>query len=71
LKADFVCFSYEENAKDIFVLEIDFFSNLIYDEEVASNTDQEQPIFDEYTNEDDEEKSFFIASLEPHSMVPI
>jgi hypothetical protein len=42
-----------------------------YDEEVVSNTDQKQPIFDEYPNEDDEEQSFFMASLEPHSMVHV
>jgi hypothetical protein len=69
LKADFVCFSYEENAEDIYVLETNFFIILAYDEEFVSNVDQEQPIFDEYPSEDDEEKSFFIASLEPRSMV--
>jgi hypothetical protein len=71
LKEDFVCCSYEENEKDISVLEKNFFSSPSYDEEVVSNTDQEQPIFEEYATEDDEEWSFFISSLEPHSLAPI
>jgi hypothetical protein len=71
LKEDFVCFYYEENAEDISILETYVFSSPSYDEEVVSNTDQEEPIFDEYPSEDDEEKSFFIASLEPRSMVPV
>jgi hypothetical protein len=69
LKAKFVCCSYKENAEDIFVLETDVFRGPAYDEEVVSNTDQEQPIFAEYPSEDDEEKSFFMAYLEPRSMV--
>jgi hypothetical protein len=68
LKADFVCFSYEENAKDIFVLETYVFSIPAYDEEFFSNTYQEQPFFYEYPSEDDEEYIFFITSLEPCSM---
>jgi hypothetical protein len=71
LKADFVCCSYEENAEDVYVLEIDVFSRSAYDEEVVSNTNQEQPIFDEYPNEDDDEQNFFKASLEPRSMVHV
>jgi hypothetical protein len=71
LKADFVRFSYEENAKDILVLETNFFGSLAYDEEFISNTGQEKPIFDEYPSEDDEENSFFMASLEPRSMVTL
>jgi hypothetical protein len=63
LKADFVCFSYEENVEDIYVLETNVFSSPTYDEEVVTNTDQERPIFDEYPNEDDDEHNFFIASL--------
>jgi hypothetical protein len=46
LKANFVCFSYEENAEDIYVLGTDVFSSLAYDEEVVSNTNHEQPCFD-------------------------
>jgi hypothetical protein len=71
LKADFVCCSYEENAEDISVLETNVFGSPDYDEEVVSNTDQKQPIFDEYPSEDDKEQSFFMASLEPRSMVPV
>ena len=71
MKADFVCFSYEENAEDIFILETYVLSIPSYDEEVVSNIDQEQPIFDEYPNEDDEEQIFSIASLELRSMVPV
>jgi hypothetical protein len=71
LKADFVCCSYEENAEDIFFLETNVFCSPTYDEEVVSNIDQEQPIFDEYPSKDDEKQIFFIASLEPHSMVPV
>jgi hypothetical protein len=71
LKADFVYCSYEENSEDIFVLETNVFGSHAYDEEVVSNTDQKQPIFYEYPSEDDEEQSFFMASLEPCSMVPI
>jgi hypothetical protein len=63
LKADFACFSYEGNAEDILVLETNVFGSPAYDEEVISNTDQEQPTFDEYPSEDDEEKRF--------SMVPV
>jgi hypothetical protein len=51
---NFVCCSYEENAEDIFVLETDVFSSPTYDEEVVSNTDQEQPIFDEYSDEEEQ-----------------
>ena len=69
MKADFVCCSYEENVEDMFFLETYVFRSLAYDEEVVSNIDQEQPIFYEYPNEDDEEQSFFIASLEPRSVV--
>jgi hypothetical protein len=68
LKEKFVCFSYEENEEDSFVLETNIFRNPAYDEEVVSNADQEQLMFDEYPSEDDEENIFFIASLEPHSM---
>jgi hypothetical protein len=71
LKEDFVCCSYEENAEDILVLETDVFGSLAYDEEVISNTNQEQPIFYEYPSEDDEEKIFFMAFLEPCSMVHV
>jgi hypothetical protein len=58
LKAYFVCFSYGEIAEDIPILEIDVFRSPVYDEEVISNTNQEQPIFDEYPGEDDEEQRF-------------
>ena len=71
LKAYFVCCSYEENAEDIFVIKTDVFGSLAYHEEIVSNTDQEQPFFYEYCSEDDEEQFFFMASLEPRSMVPI
>jgi hypothetical protein len=49
LKVDFVCCSYDESVKDISVLETYVFRIPTYDEEVVSNTNQEQPIFDEYT----------------------
>jgi hypothetical protein len=49
LKADFICYSYEENVEDISVLETYVFSIPSYYEEFVSNIDQEQPIFDEYT----------------------
>jgi hypothetical protein len=71
LKAVFVHFSYEGNAEDIFFIKTNVFSSLAYDKEVVSNIDQEQPIFYEYPSEDDEEQSFFMASLEPCSMVPV
>jgi hypothetical protein len=41
---------------------------LAYDEEVVSNTDQEQPIFDEYTSDGDEH-NFSMFSLEPLSTI--
>jgi hypothetical protein len=63
LEADFACRSYEENAEDIPVLEADVLGSPAYDEEVMSDTDQEQTTFDGYPSEDDEEQSF--------SMVPI
>jgi hypothetical protein len=71
LKGDFIFFSYKENVEDISVLEKYFLGSHAYDEDVISNTDQEKPIFDEYTSEDDEEQSFFMDSLEPRSMVPL
>jgi hypothetical protein len=55
LEADFSCFSYEENAEDILVLETNVLGSPAYDEEVMSDTDQEQTTFDGYPNEDDEE----------------
>jgi len=58
LEANFSCCSYEENAEDILVLEIDVLGSPTYDEEVMSNTDQEQTDFDGYPNKDDEEKRF-------------
>jgi hypothetical protein len=58
LEADRACCSYEGDAEDILVLEMDVFGSPSYDEEVISNTDQEKPSFDEYPNEDDEERSF-------------
>jgi hypothetical protein len=39
-------------------LETYVFGSPAYDEEVVSNTDQKQPIFDEYPSEDDEEQIF-------------
>jgi hypothetical protein len=63
LKADFSRRSYEENAEDIPVLETDVLGSPAYDEEVMSDTDQEQTTFDGYPSEDDEEKS--------SSMVPV
>jgi hypothetical protein len=63
LEADRACCSYEGDAEDILVLETDVFGSPAYDEEVISGTDQEQPTFDEYPNEDDEEQRF--------SMVPV
>jgi hypothetical protein len=71
LKVNVVCFSYEENAGDIPILEAYFFANTAYDEEVVSNTNQKQPFFDEYPSEDDEEQSLSMASLEPCSMVHV
>jgi hypothetical protein len=71
LKEDFVFFSYEENAKDIFFLEAYIFGSPAYDEEVVSYIDQEQPIFYEYPSEDEEEKSFFMYSMESRSVVPV
>jgi hypothetical protein len=44
-------------------LEIDVLGSPAYDEEVMSDTDQEQTTFNEYPSEDDEEQS--------SSMVPI
>jgi hypothetical protein len=58
LEANFSCFSYQENAKDILVLETDVIGILAYDEEVMSDTDQEQTNFDRCPSEDDEEKIF-------------
>ena len=52
-------------------LKADVLGSPTYDEEVVSNADQKQPIFYEHPNEDDKEKSFFMASLEPHSMVHV
>jgi hypothetical protein len=68
LKADFVCFSYEENAEDIFFLETYVFRIPYYDEQVVSNTNKEQPIFDEYTSDGDEH-NFSMFSLEPLSTI--
>jgi len=56
LKANHACCSYED-AEDIPVLETDVLGNPTYDEEVISNTGQEQTTCDEYPNEDDEEQS--------------
>ena len=53
LEADFACLSYEGNVEDIPVLETDFFGIPSYDGEVISNTDHEQPTFDEYPSKDD------------------
>jgi hypothetical protein len=55
LKVDVVCFSYGENVKDIPFLEADVLGSPTYDEEVVSNVDQKQTIFDEYPSEDDKE----------------
>jgi hypothetical protein len=71
LKEDVVCFSYGENVEDIPVLEADVLGIPSYDQEVVSNVDQKQPIFEEYPSEDDEEKSFSMASLEPRIMVHV
>jgi hypothetical protein len=71
LKADLFCCSYEENVDDIYVLETNCFGSPNYDEEVVSNTDQKQPIFDEYLSEEDKEQSLFMVSLEPHRIVPV
>ena len=54
LKADHACCSYEE-AEDIPVLKIDVLGSPTYDEEVISNTGEEQTTCDEYPNEYDEE----------------
>jgi hypothetical protein len=48
LKEDFSRRSYEENAEDILVLETDVLGSPAYDEEVMSDTDQEQMNFDGY-----------------------
>jgi hypothetical protein len=56
LEADRACFSYED-AEDIPVLETDVLGIPTYDEEVISDTGQEQTTCDEYPNEDDEEQS--------------
>jgi TFIIF-interacting CTD phosphatase-like protein len=71
LKADVVCYSYGENVEDIYVLEKYFFGIHVYDEEVISNIDQENHIFDEYPSEDKEEQNLSMASLDPCSMVPV
>jgi hypothetical protein len=42
LEADFACRSYEENVEDIPVLEMDVLGSPAYDEEVMSDTDQEE-----------------------------
>jgi hypothetical protein len=44
LKVDFSCHSYKENIEDILVLEIDVLGIPAYDEEVMSDTDQQQTI---------------------------
>jgi hypothetical protein len=58
LEADFACLSYEGNVEDVPVLETDFFGIPSYDGEVISNTNHEQPTFDEYPILDDEEQIF-------------
>jgi hypothetical protein len=63
LKAYFSQHSYEENAEDISVLEIEVLYSPYYDEEVISNIDQEQMTFDGYPNEDDEEQSFSMVHI--------
>jgi hypothetical protein len=63
LKEYFSHRSYEENTEDILVLEIVDLGSPAYDEEVMSDTHQEQTIVDGYPSEEDEEHSF--------SMVPI
>ena len=71
LEADHACCSYEGDAEDISVLETNVFGSCAYDEEVISNTNQEQPTFDEYPNEEDEEsKGQFISCPEPISEKP-
>jgi hypothetical protein len=55
LEADFACHSYEENAEDIPVLEVDVIGSPSYDEEVMSIIGQEKTTFDGYPSEDDEE----------------
>jgi hypothetical protein len=57
LEEDFSRRSYEEDAKDIPVLETEVFGSLAYDEEVMSYTNQEQIAFDGYPNEDNENQS--------------
>jgi hypothetical protein len=56
LKADRACFSYEDS-EDILLLETNVLGSPTYDEEVISDTSQEQTTCDEYPNENDEEKS--------------
>jgi hypothetical protein len=53
--------SYEEDVEDIPVLETDVLGIPAYDEEVISNTDQEQTTFDGYTSDDDEEQRFYMV----------
>ena len=61
LEVDFACCSNEENAEDISFLEVDVLGSPAYDEEVMSDTDQEQTNFDGYPSEDDEEQIFSIV----------
>jgi hypothetical protein len=63
LEAYFSCFSYEENAEDVPVLETNVFGSPAYDGEVISNTDHEQPTFDENPSIDDEEKRFYMVLI--------
>jgi hypothetical protein len=62
-EADVVCCSYEENAEDISVPESDVLSSPACEEEVVADTDREQPIFDEYPSEGDEEQIFFMVPV--------
>jgi hypothetical protein len=57
LEEDFSHRSYEEDAEDIPVLETNVLGSPAYDEEVMSDTDQEQTSFDGYPSEDDEKQS--------------
>jgi hypothetical protein len=63
LEEDFARRSYEEDAKDIPVLETYVLGSLAYDEEVILNTDKEQTTFDGYPSEYDEEHSFSMVHV--------
>jgi hypothetical protein len=66
---NFVCCSYEKNVEDISVLETNVFNNPTYDEKIVSNTNQEQPIFDEYSYEEEQIPTSHFVDLRRNQLV--